>query len=124
MKLKKIGTLAISLCFTGILLQGTAVAGPNAAAATVATEVQDEIFWVAASVEQSDVSSLQIRILTPKANGKRSVFQKCIFNFSGTGEYRCGIDVAEGSIASKKSGTWTTKVLVDGAVTDRISFSL
>ena len=123
MKLKKISTLALSLCFTGILLQGTAMAAP-AAAASVATEVKDDILWVAASVEQADVSSLEVRILTPKSNGKRSVFQKCIFNFQGTGEYRCGIDVAEGSIASEKSGNWTTKVFVNGAVTDRISFSL
>ena len=123
MKLKKIGTLALSLCFTGLLLQGTAMAAP-AAAATVATTIEDEILWVAASVEESDVSSLEVRILTPKANGKRSVFQKCIFNFQGTGEYRCGIDVAEGSIAQEKSGSWVTKVSVDGAVTDRINFSL
>lgn len=123
MKLKKISTLAVSLCFTGLLLQGTAIAAP-AAAATVATEVEDEILWVAASVEESDVSSLEIRILTPKTNGKRQVFQKCIFNFSGLGEYRCGIDVAEGSIASEKSGDWTTKVFVDGVVTDRTSFAL
>ena len=123
MKLKKIGTLALSLCFTGLLLQGSAMAGP-AAAATVATEITDEILWVEASVERSDVRSLEVRILTPKANGKRSVFQKCIFNFQGMGEYRCGIDVAEGSPASKKSGDWTTQVRVDGQVTDRITFTL
>lgn len=123
MKLKKIGTLALSLCFTGLLLQGSALAAP--AAATVATEVQDEILWVAATVEQSEVGSLEIRIFTPKANGKkRSVFQRCTFNFQGTGEYRCGIDVAKGSIASKKSGRWISKVLVDGSVTDRTAFAL
>ena len=123
MKLKKIGTLALSLCFIGLLLQGTAMAAP-AAAATVETTIENEILWVAASVEEADVSSLEVRILTPKANGKRSVFQKCIFNFSGLGEYRCGIDVAKGSVASKKSGNWTTQVLVDGEVADRTSFSL
>lgn len=63
--------------------------------------------------------------MTPRVEGKgREHFQTCIFKFSGVGQYRCGVDVAVGSIASKLGGNWATKVLVDGAVTDRTNFSL
>ena len=123
MRFKKISTGALSLCFAGLLLGGTASA--DAAAATVAVETEDNILWTTASVSEPDAAAIEIRIMTPKANGKkRSVFQKCIFNVQGAGDYRCGIDVAEGSIASKKVGNWVTKVLVDGTVTDRTAFSL
>ena len=123
MRFTRISTMAVSLCFAGLLLGGTASADP--AAATIAVETQDNILWTTASVAEPDADAIEIRIMTPKANGKkRSVFQKCIFNVQGAGDYRCGIDVAEGSVASKKSGTWVTKVLVDGAVTDRTAFSL
>lgn len=123
MRTGRISTLAVSLCVAGLLLGGTASAAP--AAATVAVETRDNILWTTASVTAPDAGSIEIRIMTPKANGKkRAVFQKCIFNVQGVGDYRCGIDVAEGSIASKKSGTWITKVLVDGAVSDRTAFSL
>ena len=123
MRGNRISTLAVGACFAGLLLGGTASADP--AAATVAVETQDDILWTTASVAEPDAGSIEIRIMTPKANGKkRSVFQKCIFNVQGAGDYRCGIDVAEGSIASKKTGSWVTKVLVDGSVTDRTAFSL
>ena len=123
MRFTRISKMAVSLCFTGLLLGGTASADP--AAATIAVETQDNILWTTASVAEPDADAIEIRIMTPKTNGKkRSVFQKCIFNVQGAGDYRCGIDVAEGSVASKKSGTWVTKVLVDGSVTDRTAFSL
>ena len=121
--MKKIATLALSLCFASAFLAGAAHAGP--AAASVAVTAEDEILWTTASVEAPEIDSLEIRIMTPKGPGKkRSVFQKCVFNVQGAGDYRCGIDVATGSIASKLSGKWLTKVLVNGAVADSTGFSL
>lgn len=123
MKFKKIWLSVLSLCFVGALLPGVAHAGT--ANATVTTETSDDILWVVASVEQPQVKSLEIRILTPRTKGEgRKVFQRCIFNFQGTGDYRCGIDVAAGSIATKHQGEWITKVLIDGAVSARTEFSL
>ena len=123
MTFKKTGTLILALCFAGSLFAGTASASPPAA--TVVTETQEEILWTTATVEQAGVDSLEVRIMAPKVRGKkRAVFQRCIFNFQGMGDYRCGIDVAEGSAASKRNGTWVTKVLVNGLVADRTGFSL
>ena len=123
MKYAKACTLAICVCFAGSLLAGTAAAAPSPA--TVVTEAQENILWSTASVESSDIGSLEVRVMAPKVAGKkRLVFQKCIFNLQGAGEYRCGIDIAEGSAASKRVGNWMTKVLVNGAVTDRTRFSL
>ena len=123
MRYTRISTMAVSLCFAGLLLGGTASA--DTAAATISVDTEADILWTTASVAEADVAALEIRIMTPKGNGKkRSVFQKCIFNVQGAGDYRCGIDVADGSIASKKAGSWVTKVLVDGAVADRTAFSL
>ena len=119
----KIFLLALSVCFSASFLQGTASAAPSDNT-TVGTETENEILWVSASVENSGVESLQIRILTPKSHGKRSVFQRCTFTLQGTGEYRCGIDVASGSVASEHAGSWSTHVIVDGEVTDRAAFSL
>ena len=123
MKFKKIWLSVLSLCLVGALLPG--VAHADTADATVATETSDDILWVVASVEQPAVESLEIRILTPRTKGEgRKVFQRCIFNFQGIGDYRCGIDVAAGSIATKHQGEWITKVLIDGAVSARTEFSL
>jgi hypothetical protein len=119
----KIFLLVLSGCLSAVLLQGTASAAPVETTA-VETITEDEILWVSASVQDSTVDSLQIRILTPKSHGKRSVFQRCRFTFQGMGEYRCGIDVSSGSAASDVDGAWRTHLVVDGEVTDRASFSL
>ena len=123
MKFKKIWLSVLSLYFVGALLPG--VAHADTANATVTTETSDDILWVVASVEQPQVKSLEIRILTPRTKGEgHKVFQRCSFNFQGIGDYRCGIDVAAGSIATKHQGEWITKVLIDGAVSARTEFSL
>lgn len=115
--------LVLVLCLSAAVLQGTASAAPKNEA-TVDTQTEDGILWVSASVDHGGIDSLQIRILTPKAHGKRSIFQRCQFSLQGMGEYRCGIDIGSGSAASDLEGAWSTHVVVDGEVTDRASFSL
>ena len=122
MKLKNLVLAVLSLCSVGALLPAAAHA--EAAQASVETTTTDEILWVEADVAAAEADSLKIRISAPGKNKAKKAFQTCSFNFSGAGTYRCGIDVAEGSIASKLTGTWTSKVIVDGAVTAQAEFTL
>ena len=121
MKLKNLVLAVLSLCFVGALLPAAAHA--EAAEASVETTTTDDILWVEADLTAAEADSLKIRISAP-GKKTRKAFQTCSFNFSGAGTYRCGIDVAEGSIASKLTGTWTSKVIVDGAVTAQAEFTL
>ena len=122
MKFKILGLTVLSFCFVGALLPG--VASANAADASVATQTTDDTLWVEAEIAADSVASLKIRISAPGKGSARKAFQTCTFTFQGAGKYRCGMDVAEGSIASELHGRWITKVVVDGSVTARSEFTL
>lgn len=115
---------AVSLALAATFVPGTAIASEVPATVSTTTS-DDDILWVETAVETSDVDKLHVKLFAPKANGKgRKLFQVCKFNFSGLGTYRCGVDVAAGSIATDHAGEWVTKVVIDGKVAMKKSFTV
>lgn len=82
------------------------------------------ILWVEATLSATDADSVRVEIFSPRARGPRQLWQRCKFNFSGAGTYRCGIDVAPGTLARREAGTWTTSVTIDGAKVATARFSV
>lgn len=122
-----------SLLFTATIfasLQMIATASPalaqvEAPAQLVATVDAADILWVEASLTDGLEGRVRTKILTPRnARGSRTLWQVCTFNYTGAGEYRCGIDVSDGSYAGRLSGTWVVKVLAGADQLDRETFSL
>ncbi len=79
--------------------------------------------WVETTVDEA-VSSLEVKILAPRANGTRSVWQTCRFGGDTPGTYRCGIDSSKGSLARQRVGTWVAKVFAGDTRVGRVIFSL
>lgn len=122
-----------SLLFTATIfasLQMIATASPahanvEAPAKLSITVDASDILWANASLAGGLEGQVRTKILTPRnANGNRTLWQTCTFNYTGAGDYRCGIDVAEGSYAEKLSGNWVVKVLAGPERLDRETFSL
>ena len=118
-----------TICFLVLTVLATLLAPATASAteaeATVGvTMSKDDILWVETSLDAGNASSLKVKLFSPKKRAGHRVFQVCRFNFSGAGTYRCGIDVAAGSIATKAEGSWKVRVLIDGEVANREGFSL
>lgn len=116
----------------GLALSATALAtltffaAPAMAAsepAQIARAVDGDIMWFDATVGEGDASRIVTKIYAPSASGKgRSLWQRCSFNSTGAGTYRCGIDVAAGSLAAERKGTWMVRVVVDGTTLAQSSF--
>lgn len=122
-----------SLLFTATIfasLQMIATASPALASTEAPAEITttvdgSDILWADASLAGGLEGQVRTKILTPRdANGNRTLWQTCTFSYTGAGDYRCGIDVAEGSYADKLSGNWVVKVLVGTERLDRETFSL
>ncbi len=103
------------------------VASPSAALAdeiaNLDTATSQGITWVGATVSAGDHDGVSIKIFHVSGT-KRNLWQRCNFNFSGTGTYRCGLDSATGSLAHEQGGRWVAKAFVDGHLVARHSFSL
>ena len=122
--LKRI-SLAAAAGLIALLVPVSAQAGTLEHEATVEISTDStDIVWVEASLEASDAQQVQVQIFSPKKGGPRELWQRCKFQFSGAGTYRCGIDAAAGTLASKKAGTWITSVIVDGAPVASTKFSV
>ena len=116
--------LTLAVGFIGLLvLAAPAVAQDSDD--TIATSVDATgILWVEVSLSTTDAAQVQVRIFSPKRAGPRELWQSCKFIFSGAGTYRCGIDVAAGTPAQRKVGTWTTSVTIDGTKVAQTKFSV
>jgi hypothetical protein len=89
----------------------------------VDTSIADDILWVEVALADAAADKVVIKILTPTDDeGRRSLWQKCVFASSGPGVYRCGIDVSQGSAARNASGEWVGRGLVDGTRVGRVLF--
>lgn len=84
----------------------------------------DDILWVEATVEASQDGLVKINVRAPARNGGRILWQRCVLPYSGPGTYRCGIDVAKGSLAHKRLGTWKAGVSFDGTHVGHTFFSM
>lgn len=118
---------AATMMIVGIiigLIPGTAAASSTEAKLSTYT-TSDEILWVKTSVSNPADEDLKVKVFAPKTEGKgRHLFQVCDFTYSGAGDYLCGIDVSEGSIASQHDGRWVGKAIVNKEVISKESFSI
>lgn len=118
--MKKTLSLAIAaLGFAAIVAPTTAFA---AEAADLATTTTEGITWVEAAVPAGNHSTVAIKIYKIDG-GTKSLWQRCNFDFTGTGSYRCGIDSEVGSMAAENDGRWVAKAFVDGRQVARQAFS-
>ncbi len=93
--------------------------------ASIGRVLQDDILWIESTIEQLDADTIQIRIFAPTRNAtKKILWQRCTFDYSGAGTYRCGLDVAAGSRAKRRSGTWSAQLLIDGIVVAAFRYSV
>lgn len=102
-----------------------ALAATEAPAAITTTVDGSDILWVEATVADGHEGQVKTKIFTPRnSKGHRTLVQTCTFPNTGAGNYRCGMDVADGSYAAKRSGNWVAKVIVGSQQLDREKFSL
>ena len=113
-----VGGLLVQVC-----LAAPAGASEAAASGQVGVNVVEDIMWVEGQTESAQGERVAIKLFAPKADGGMKLWQHCSFHFSAGATYRCGIDVATGSAASKTQGRWVAKLIVDGTVIDRAGFS-
>lgn len=115
--------LALTAVAVTAVLAPTAAFAQEAPAASVTITQAGAITWVDASLPAGEHSDVQIKILKLKKGADR-VWQRCDFDFSGAGTYRCGFESGAGSLAAAQSGTWMAKVFVDGDQVSKLKFSL
>lgn len=82
----------------------------------------DAILWAEVSVWVTD-AVVTIHFRAPTKDGRSVLWQRCRFDHASEGTYRCGIDVAEGSLASKRRGTWIAHAAVGGVPVGQRSFT-
>ena len=113
--------------FAGLVLGVAAVtvliASPASAAVSQEVVRSGATLWTEATVDGAGV--VTVTIMAPQADGEgREVWQRCRFQATEAGTYRCGIDVSEGSLAAARKGVWTSKVSVDGTMFSKMRFSI
>jgi hypothetical protein len=62
--------------------------------------------WIDTYVPQLADVDLQVSLKAPRRNGRRFLWQKCEFEYSGAGRYSCGFRTGRGQDASRYPGTW------------------
>ena len=114
---------AIIVAFV-LLITPPALASTDASGTTLTRAIDDEIMWLSANVADAN-KTIRIKIFSPaKKDGHRALWQVCKFGSTGHGEYRCGIDVAPGSLAEERQGAWVAKLFIGSELIARSRFSL
>jgi hypothetical protein len=84
-----------------------------------------DVRWVDAHVPEMAATFLTTKIYRLRnVDGSRVLWQVCRFAYSGAGRYRCGIDVAIGSLAQIAQSDWVTVVSVDSEQVARRGFTV
>ena len=115
--------LALTATALAAVLAPAAAVAQEAPIVPVAVSQAGGITWVDASLPAGEHSKVQIKVFK-RTKGSDRMWQRCDFNFSGAGEYRCGLDSGSGSPVAARSGNWIAKVFVDGAQVSKLGFSL
>ena len=113
-----------SRLITGSITMALLALGPiSGAVAATTVDVAEEagVLWTTASVDATG-ARITVTVLTPKSNGRRTVWQRCSFPNSGAGDYRCGTDAA--MARTHRSGTWMVKVRAGDSMVGRSDFTL
>lgn len=119
----KLGLRVVVIGLAALGLAAPAVAATPAAAGSLAIERdEDAILWAEVSVE-SPGAVVAVDIRAPAKHRGSVLWQRCLFDHASEGVYRCGIDVADGSLARERSGWWIASATVDGATVGRIRFT-
>lgn len=90
----------------------------------VAVSLRGEVVWAEARMTRSAARQVRIEFLTPPKDHARRVWQSCTIQVSSRGSYGCGLDVAAGSPALRRSGTWAVRVFRDGTIMGRLEFNI
>jgi hypothetical protein len=85
------------------------------------TEIRREpgTVWIDTYVLQLADVDLQVSLKAPRRTGRRFLWQKCEFQYSGAGRYSCGFRTGRGQDASRYPGTWAAVERIDG---ERVTF--
>lgn len=80
------------------------------------TEVRREPgkIWIDTYVPELAAADLQVNLRAPRGNGRRFLWQKCEFDYSGGGRYSCGFRTGRGESASHYPGVWAAVARIDG----------
>lgn len=120
--MKKVISLAVTALGLTIVMANPSVALAQEVVNLDASS-SEGITWVDATFAAGDHDDVSIKIFNVTKRSK-SLWQRCNFNFTGTGTYRCGLDSEAGSLADQKGGRWVAKAFVDGRMVARHGFSL
>lgn len=121
---KMIAAVLGAMAITAAAPAQAATATEDPAEVVVSKVIEDDIMWFEASVPTDQDGILRTKVFAPTSGGARRLWQVCTFGTNGPGRYRCGIDVAEGSHAREKNGTWMVKVFVGRSEVARLAVSL
>ncbi len=121
--------ILVAACLTSVGLTSMtalpALAEEASLSGMVQTQIQDEVLWIEAFPSQVDGNSLQIRVYASRVKrAGRILWQRCEFEYSGPGTYRCGIDVSPGSQTANRSATWRAAVVLDDTLLAKKRFSI
>lgn len=122
----KLQTLVIGAAICGHMYAATPAVAQVSDRTSIVTSVDTtDIRCVDAHVPELTAASLTTKIYGPRDGaGRRVLWQICRSFYSGPGRYRCGIDVAVGSLAQAAKGAWLTVVAVDSTRVARKSFTI
>lgn len=109
-----------------VLIFVASPAGAAAPTATLSLARDGGVLWAEAMLSEGEGTTVKTKFFAPQRSDatKRQLWQVCRFAYRGAAVYRCGIDVAQGSVARKHSGTWIVKVLIDGTMAAKKKFVL
>ena len=114
-----------------VVILAVSWATPLAASATETIEPrlaihvdENDILWVEATLDAERGELVKINLRAPSRDGGYELWQRCSFTYSGPGTYRCGLDVADGSLARKRVGKWKVGLASGGEHMDHTSFSM
>ena len=120
--MKKITSLAVTALGLTIVIANPSVALAEEAV-NLDASLSEGITWVDATFAAGDHDDVSIKIFNVTKRSK-SLWQRCNFDYTGIGTYRCGLDSETGSLAQEQSGRWVAKAFSDGVLLAREGFSL
>lgn len=103
----------------GCLWVATSGAGSAEVVADITLDRQPAAIWLDTAVGDAGGGELRVKVLTPRKDDSRSVWQVCSFPSADGGSYRCGLDR---EAVEREPGQWVARALLDGERIGRREF--